>query len=499
MPAVAPVESPTTEQPIDASARRRGRSTPVWVVPALATAVISLVRIGRPTLWRDELATLIAADRSFGDQIRLESGVDAVLGMYYAVMHVWIELFGTSAFALRLPSVIAVTVAAGLVAAIGARLFDRRIGLLAGLLFALIPAVSRYGQEARPYAGVLTATLLATLLLLRALEQPRWPRWVAYAGSVLLVGAVHIFALDVLLAHGTYVGYLLWSGRRRPWMTWLRHSSLAAWLVSVTVALMVLAPLIVLAGRQRGQVDWIPPLDWDLALRWHEDLFLDGSVAAVIIVLALLSVRRSVPASVLCGALAVLPVLALAAASLTVAPLWVLRYILFTVPGWVILAGATLARFGRTEMVAGLTAVLVFGLPSQSAMRSDNGHGEIDYRTLAKIVDTNGDPGDALFYPRQGRFREGVAYYRTATDLRIDDVLATSTAAAAGSLEVPECAEPRRCIGRAVRVWVFCAGDCSADPSAGLDGPKRDVLTEEGFELRQTWRVYRATVAVYQR
>ncbi len=502
MSAATAVEDPKAgpgAAPAPASAGRlRARPVPVWAVPAVVTAVVCLIRIGHPVLWRDEIATLSAATRSFGDQIRLEREIDAVLGGYYALMRVWTTVFGTSEAALRLPSVLAMAVAAGAVAAIGARLFDRRAGLLAGLVFAVLPAVSRFGQEARPYAGVLAAATLSTLLLLRAAQGRRWTGWVAYGASILVVGVGNILALTVLLAHAAYVGYTAWSHHGRPRWTWLRRGPVPGWLIAAVLPVAVLAPLALLAGRQRSQVDWIPALTVSAAGRWHDDLFLDASVGAAVIVLALLAVRGSVPATVLCGALAVLPLLALAAASLTVAPLWILRYALFTVPGWVILAGAALAGLRRPEAAAALSAVVLFSLPSHWAIRDANGHDEIDYRGLAAILATNGAPGDAAFYPRIGRIREGVTYY-LAEDLRPVDVLATGTAAEAASLEVPECEQPKACLGRTVRIWVFCVGDCRDDPLSDLSGPKQDVVSDGGFRLQRTWRVYRATAAVYQR
>ena len=65
-----------------------------------------------------------------------------------------VRLFGYGELALRLPSAIAMAVAAVFVAALGRRLVSPGAGLAAGLLFAVIPDISLYGQDARSYAMV---------------------------------------------------------------------------------------------------------------------------------------------------------------------------------------------------------------------------------------------------------------------------------------------------------------------------------------------------------
>src|SRR6185312_2573237 len=52
------------------------------------------------------------------------------------------------------------------------RLAGARAGLVAGLVFALVPSVSRFAQEVRFYALATLVATLATLLLLRALDRP---------------------------------------------------------------------------------------------------------------------------------------------------------------------------------------------------------------------------------------------------------------------------------------------------------------------------------------
>ncbi|MDG4793788.1 glycosyltransferase family 39 protein [Micromonospora sp. WMMD1082] len=183
----------------------RLRSLPVWLVPAGLTLVVTLVGLDGAQPWRDELATWSAATRGLGGLLRLAGTIDAATGPYYLLMHAWVAVAGDSATALRLPSALATTAAAGLTAVLGRRLWDARVGTLAGLLFAVLPGTSRYGQEARPYALATALAVLSTLLLVDALRHPGRRRWVGYAAATTALGLTHLVALTLIAAHAVAV------------------------------------------------------------------------------------------------------------------------------------------------------------------------------------------------------------------------------------------------------------------------------------------------------
>lgn len=84
-------------------------------------------------------------------------------------------------------------------------MFTSRTGLVAGLLFALVPTVTRYGHEARPYAFAVLFSVLATLLLLPALLRPTLKGWALYTSAITLTGLSHLVALCVVVAHAVAV------------------------------------------------------------------------------------------------------------------------------------------------------------------------------------------------------------------------------------------------------------------------------------------------------
>ena len=89
---------------------------------------LGLIRIGTPSFWLDEGFGWSGLQRSYGFYL------EGFYWLFYTVMKPWTMVMGTSEWALRLPSVFAAMGSAALVVVIGRRLFDARVGLVAGLL-----------------------------------------------------------------------------------------------------------------------------------------------------------------------------------------------------------------------------------------------------------------------------------------------------------------------------------------------------------------------------
>ncbi|MFI9643655.1 glycosyltransferase family 39 protein [Micromonospora sp. NPDC051925] len=538
----------------------------LWVAPTLVTLVAGCYGVGRAQLWRDELATWSASTRPAGDLLRLTGTVDASTGPYYLLMHAWTGLFGDSLPALRLPSALAMAGAAGLTAVLGRRLFGTPAGLLAGLLFAVLPGTSRYAQEARPYAMVTLFAVLATVLLVRALDHPGWLRWSGYAVAVAGLGLAHLLALSLLAAHAVVV-LVAWAlgrpaaGLARPPngsaanppadgpsgdepatgqpaatgattttpSTDRRDRRLLRWALAGLAAVVALTPLLVTAQGQRShQLDWVAPArPADLAAL-PGGLAQSGVVGGLLVGLAALGAARSGRRGLLPGVCALLPVLLLFVAALAV-PLWVPRYLFFTVPFGCLLAGAALAGPPATAartgvgpvpvgaVGAGLAVVVLAGLlgmPDQLAVRQSHGwprSATVDYRGAAAVIAAGQRPGDAVVYsPRDGwLFLDlGIDYQlaRVANDPPADgpaaathprDVLVTRDRRDRADLWVSECPRPAECLAGVDRVWLVVAGRHD-DPLAAVPGVKGDAL-RAGFTADQVRPRPGVTVALLVR
>ena len=99
-----------------------------WCWPALLTLALGLYQMGRPELWRDELASWSFASRPVSSMIATARHTGATQLAYYLLLHVWMGAFGDSTDAMRSLSVLAMAAAAACVALVGRRLAGARAG-----------------------------------------------------------------------------------------------------------------------------------------------------------------------------------------------------------------------------------------------------------------------------------------------------------------------------------------------------------------------------------
>jgi mannosyltransferase len=542
--------------PAPAPARRPVTAYLTWAAPVVVTAALGLFEIGGPQLWRDEFASWSAASRSLPQLWAMLHNIDAVLGVYYFGLHLWMALFGDSAAAMRLPSVFAMAAAAAVVALIGRRLAGRTAGLAGGLVFALIPSVSRYAQEARPYAFATLFAALATLQFLRAVERPRWSRWIVYAVLVAAAGAANLIAVCIVAAHLVIV---LWdfcqrtvrvggdgtadSGRALPGGRLAPEGSplllVRRFCVSVVVGAVLVSPLVIEGHSQQGwqigsqaspHVAQLVGISGDL---WQE-LFSSTLVAVVVMLLALaaLVAAQDGQQRVIAGyalAFAVIPVVAVWVISRGPTSYWTFRYMLFSISGWAIGAGIGIAylaeRVKRTRLarlrgslsprlIVAAVLVALVGLVSihdQLAIRQNEAHNlwsfpempsngqPVDYQAAAAVVAAHEQPGDAIAYQvsdsNHYQVDTSIAYYlRGKTIPR--PVFQAQTQVQSNTLQPVECVDPSACISGTPRIWVVYVDHLASDPFSALPTDEADFLQTLGYQTQTQYDENGMTVAL---
>ena len=376
---------------------------PAWLplVPAAATLLAGLYEIQRPSFTQDETATLAAVRRSFPELVRMLGTVNVVHGAYYALIWVVVRAGGSGAFAVRLPSAVALAVAAAVITALGGRLVSSWAGLAAGLAFAVLPSVSWFAETAREGAFVALLATVASYCLVRALQaEATRRRWlICYGVTLAALGLANLFGLLLVVAHAVTLACL--RGRYR-----VDRGLVAGWLAAAVAAVIVVSPVAVAGYGQLRQIHWLKSPGLSSALSVQR--IIGPSLLFVLtVVICLAGVAASAagarsrlpqnwPAGLvaLCLPWLILPPVILLTASL-VHPLYTFRYIVYCIPAAALLIGAAVAALGRYAGPVALVLILVAGLHAQVAQRSPDGHG-IDIRAADRIVRGHAQPGDAL-------------------------------------------------------------------------------------------------------
>ncbi|MEV0177801.1 glycosyltransferase family 39 protein [Streptomyces sp. NPDC050625] len=480
----------------------KGSALLVFTLPTLLALACVLPGLGQRQLWRDEHATWWASTLSWHYLGRLIDNIDVVFTPYYASMHLWIAVAGDSPAALRLPGALAMGISAGLVGLIGRRMFAVRTGLLAGLLFAVVPAITRYGQETRPYAFATLFALLATLFLLRVLDRPSLKGWTLYALAVAATGFGHLVAMSVLAGH---LGLVILARRRGDRIAHYAFAGAALLGLSITF------PMVAQGTGQSGQIAWNTTTTQDL-LDFPETLFgswITGGAVMAVGVLGLLLARRY---AVLLGAWAVLPpVLTFLTADQL--HLFLPRYLLFTIPAWTLLVAAAVTRLaGRLDPQARRGAgaqvfggLLVTAVAAAYAFVAWPGIGgakkdlpmEPDYRAAANVVAAGEKPGDGMVFNGGMSERRAMAYELRDRKAPLD-VLMEWTPQQNGSYGASECKRPARCLKGVGRLWLISTISDGRPLLTGMDEKTAAVL-EKDFETVRTVRLNHVVVRVLER
>ena len=171
-----------------------------WVVPILFflfNVVLRAFGIEINSLAGDEPFSVYFAQMDLPDILRhLRPGNNPPL--YELFLHYWIKTFGISEVAVRIPSLIFVSVTAAFLYKIGDEFFTTQAGIVAGVLFSFSNYATYFAHEARVYAlfGMLTCISFYYFL-----------RWVnnRYTTSTLVLFTI----ANALLLYAHYFGVMV--------------------------------------------------------------------------------------------------------------------------------------------------------------------------------------------------------------------------------------------------------------------------------------------------
>jgi mannosyltransferase len=181
--------------------------------------------------------------------------------LYYALLHVWIRLFGSGEVATHWLSLIFALITVPVAYWGAASLFGRRTGAYSAVLAATVPFVTSYAQETRMYSLLVLLSLIVAVSFVQVFVERR--RRYLPAFSVSLATALYTHNWALFLALATFAAYLfcVWSTpalRRDLWRDGLIGFGVVALLYLPWL------PTLLYQAQHTGAPWALPPVIWSL-------------------------------------------------------------------------------------------------------------------------------------------------------------------------------------------------------------------------------------------
>ncbi len=478
--------------------RRAGtRSLLAPTLILLLAAALRFYRLAGQSLWSDEGNSVALAQAGLAE-IAARTALDIHPPLYYWLLHFWICLFGQSEVAVRSLSAVAAVLLVAIIYQVGARLFDRRAGLMAAFIAAVSPFQVYYAQEARMYALLALLGALTVWATVEWMEvhpslpgEEGWRKGLPWALLYILsatAGLYTQYAFPVVLVATNLAALAhLWQTRKQA----PAAQRLVGWLAMQAIPLALYLPWLPVAWRQLTAWPAPSPADAGNAFAivwrtlvlgpvsggphplWYLELILVG-----LLVPAWLRVRVPLPQLLLMLLYVVLPV----GLTLILYKPAYLKFLLVASPGLCLLFGLAATKWHIDKkrasiedwLAAGGIALLAWW--PLSAYYIDPSVARDDYRGIARTLEAVAGPGDAILLDAAGQQEVFGYYYRGAAAVyplprqRPLDRQATV-------------AELETILARARRVYALYWATDESDPAGVIEG----WLNEHAFKATDAW------------
>jgi mannosyltransferase len=375
----------------------------ILVLLTIGGAWLRLSHLGAKSLWLDEGATVALARASWQHFAWVWWHGEANLQtIYFLLMRSWIRLGSSEAF-LRLPSALFGIASIPLMYFVGRKFMGVMPSLVAAGLLGFSPSAVYYSQEARSYSLGILVVLLSTYFFVRAMEENGAGDWVLWTICGITAFYSHDFTALVLVAQMMSLLF------KAPPVPWRRAILCGAIIFAAAVPGLT---YVFRATPENLHFIWMPRPS--LKEFWHLAMFFGGSGVKIALacilwgagIAAVIQGRREGKAElawrgVLLLLWAVIPAVLLALVSLR-EPMFLQRYVIFSLPATALLAGMGAAMLSKWR-IGQVLAIVLCAAAVPTIVRNYNKPRE-DWRGATGLVLSSATPGDAVaFFPFYAR------------------------------------------------------------------------------------------------
>ena len=156
------------------------------------------------SLWIDETITYWVIKDGFRDLLYRAIHFQGQSPFYYLIVWSFTQILGNSEWVLRLPSLLALTLACFFLYRLCLVLFDREWALISVLCLICLWQVTDVGRDARPYGLAVMFSILSVLCFVKWLQNDRINYQIAYIFSSAATCYSHIMFAPIFFIHISY-------------------------------------------------------------------------------------------------------------------------------------------------------------------------------------------------------------------------------------------------------------------------------------------------------
>lgn len=189
-----------------------------FVLILLCGTLLRLYHLDSEPLWMDEGYTLqtitweINGTADASTVLHRITTKESAPPLYYMMLYYWTRFTNTSAYNLRLPSVLFGILSLFIIYLIGKKIYSCQTGLIAMFLMAFSMSNIMFSQEARQYALFVFLALLSTYFFINFITEKK--NWILYPIATAFLLYTHFFAFIAISLQ--VLVYLLWKEHFKP-------------------------------------------------------------------------------------------------------------------------------------------------------------------------------------------------------------------------------------------------------------------------------------------
>ncbi len=475
-------------------------------VVTAAGAALQLHAITAKSLWLDEGSSITMARLDWFNFLRILWRREMNMVAYYLLLRGWLHLGDSVAF-IRGLSVIFAVAAVPAIFFLGRKMLGTSFGLISALLLSVNAFEVRYAQEVRSYSLLVLLLIVSSYFFGSAIESGRRRDWNWYIAASSLAIYAHFFAVLVVVANWAAVRIM---GRTEA-IAQIEPTRAQFRRAARLVALWTSPIWIFIATTGAGPIAWIPRPGLNDVIGLLKKL--SGNAETTLLILysacviaglavGVISIRRkwadsSVYIILTCWLLVPIAIVLLVSIA---RPVFAPRYLMISLPAWVMLAAAGINSI-RPRILAGVIAAVIvwFAIAGvRSYYRVDFDIGRNDVRSATAYILVHSQPHDGIvFYTLSTRFPYD--YYAAHTDTQVKpDILWPGNNSGVGwhdFMGVPAAARVPNFVQGHDRIWVVTTPLPPNEPRFAAF----EAALKQGYRLTETQEFPYVRVMLFSR